>query len=87
MVVLGTTVGVALLAVAAEALHARRAGRLAKLVHGPTGRPMAIARAAAPIKVLASAALAFGLTTLLTSSTSSMPFSLLDRSFHIHRAL
>jgi Ca-activated chloride channel family protein len=55
---------VALAAVAAEALHARRCRRLARLAFGPSGRPAPWARLAPAARVLALAALAWGLVTL-----------------------
>ncbi|MGL5097265.1 MAG: hypothetical protein ACRDD1_16890, partial [Planctomycetia bacterium] len=56
---------VVVLAAAAERLHAGRAGRLATLTFGPTGR-LSLAAAAAPLlRVAALGAVAWGLTTLL----------------------
>src|SRR5262249_23281174 len=49
----------------AEALHARRVRRVAVLAFGPGGKPAAWAQAAPYLRVLALAALAWGLATLL----------------------
>jgi Ca-activated chloride channel family protein len=56
---------VLLLAGLAEALHARRVRRVAVLAFGPRGQPAAWAQAAPYLRVLALAALAWGLATLL----------------------
>ena len=56
---------VAILATAAESLHARRCRRLARLAFGPNRRPAAWARFAPALRVAALAALCWGLVTLL----------------------
>ncbi len=56
---------VALVVIAAEILHARRCRRLARLAFGPDRRPAAWARLAPALRVLATAALCWGLVTLL----------------------
>jgi Ca-activated chloride channel homolog len=55
----------AILAVAAEFLHARRIRRLARLAFGPDRRPAPWARFAPMLRVAAFTALAWGLLTLL----------------------
>jgi Ca-activated chloride channel family protein len=55
----------AILAAVAEALHARRVHRLARLAFGPDRRPAPWARLAPAIRVAAIAALCWGLVTLL----------------------
>jgi len=55
---------VAILAAAAEWLHARRCRRLARLAFGPNLRPAAWARLASPLRVASLAVLAWGLVTL-----------------------
>jgi Ca-activated chloride channel family protein len=52
------------LATAAETLHARRVRRLAALAFGPSRRPAPWVYLAAPLRVAALGALAWGLTTL-----------------------
>jgi Ca-activated chloride channel family protein len=54
----------AVLVLLAEWLHARRVRRVALLAFGPSRRPAFWARAAAALRVLAAAALAWGLATL-----------------------
>jgi Ca-activated chloride channel homolog len=56
---------VAILALAAESLHAGRSRRLARLAFGPEGRPALWARLAPIFRVAALAALCWGLVTLL----------------------
>lgn len=56
----------ALLGMAAEAWHQRRVRRVALLAFGPEGKPSAWARGAPFLRVLALAALAYGLVTLLS---------------------
>lgn len=56
---------VAILALAAEALHAARTRRLARLAFGPGQKPAAWARMAPVLRVMALAALCWGLITLL----------------------
>jgi Ca-activated chloride channel homolog len=58
-------VATAILAAAAESLHARRSRRLARLAFGPDRRPAAWARLAPILRVVALAALCWGLVTLL----------------------
>jgi Ca-activated chloride channel family protein len=58
-------IGAALLAALGEVLHAARVRRVARLAFGPGGRPRAWTWAAAPLKVLAVAGLAWGLVVLL----------------------
>lgn len=53
------------LALLAEWLHARRVRRVALLAFGPARRPGALGRAAPALRVLAAAALAWGLVSLL----------------------
>jgi Ca-activated chloride channel family protein len=53
-----------LLVALAEWIHARRVRRVANLAFGPRGRPAAWARAAPALRVIAAAALAWGLVTL-----------------------
>jgi Ca-activated chloride channel homolog len=55
---------VALLAMAAEALHAARVRRVAALAFGPGRRPLAWAYLAPPLRVLSLAAVAWGLVVL-----------------------
>jgi Ca-activated chloride channel family protein len=50
---------------AAEVLHARRCRKVAALAFGPSGRPAFWVYAAPPLRVLAMAALTWGLVTLL----------------------
>jgi Ca-activated chloride channel family protein len=59
------TAGAAILAAMAEVLHLRRCRRLARLAYGPDQRPAAWARFAPLARVLAVAALCWGLATLL----------------------
>jgi Ca-activated chloride channel family protein len=56
---------VALLAAGAEWLHARRVKRLRHLAFGPGGAPRMWTKVAAPLRVLALAAVAWGLLVLL----------------------
>src|SRR5262245_24047310 len=56
---------VALLAMAAEHLHARRTRRVARLAFGPSGKPALWARLAPVLRVAGVAALTWGLLTLL----------------------
>lgn len=56
---------VAILAAAAEVLHARRSRRLARLAFGPNQRPAPWALFAPPLRVAAMTALVWGLVTLL----------------------
>jgi Ca-activated chloride channel homolog len=56
---------VAILAIAAESLHAARTRRLARLAFGPGRRPAAWARMAPLLRVVALASLTWGLITLL----------------------
>ncbi len=56
---------VAILAAAAETLHAARCRRLARLAFGPARGPAVWARFAPVLRVAAFAALAWGLITLL----------------------
>ena len=56
---------VAILALAAETLHAARTRRLARLAFGPGQKPAAWARMAPALRVMALAALCWGLITLL----------------------
>jgi Ca-activated chloride channel family protein len=65
MVAEAVACAVVVLAVAAEQLHARRCRRVAALAFGPTRRPAPWVWAAAPLRVLAVGALAWGLVTLL----------------------
>lgn len=55
----------ALLMTGAELLHARRVRRMAALAFGPGGKPALWTRLAPPLRVIAAAAVAWGLTTLL----------------------
>ncbi len=55
----------AILALAAETLHAARTRRLARLAFGPGQKPAAWARMAPALRVIALAALGWGLITLL----------------------
>ncbi len=64
MVTLWATASALLLAALGEALHARRVRRFARLVFGPSARPMPWAAAAPFLRVVAVAALAWGLVTL-----------------------
>lgn len=57
--------GVLVLTLCAEALHARRVRRLARLAFGPRLRPAPWARGAGVLRALAAAAVAWGLLTLL----------------------
>ncbi len=57
-------VGVAVLATAAEVLHAARVRKLAALAFGPGRRPLAWALAAPALRVIAVAAVCWGLATL-----------------------
>ena len=65
MVAEGIALAVAALAALAEFIHARRIRRVAFLAFGPTGRPSAWTRLAAPLHVLALTAATWGLVTLL----------------------
>jgi Ca-activated chloride channel homolog len=58
------SIGVAILALAAEALHARRVRAVAALAFGPSRRPLVWAYAAPFLRVAAFAATAWGLVTL-----------------------
>jgi Ca-activated chloride channel family protein len=58
-------IAAAFLAALGEVLHAARLKRVARLAFGPGARPRAWTRAAAPSRVAAAAAVAWGLTTLL----------------------
>ncbi|MGL4551429.1 MAG: VWA domain-containing protein [Gemmataceae bacterium] len=59
------TLGAFIVALTAEALHARRVSRLAALAFGPAGRAAAWTWAAAPVRVAGVTAAAWGLATLL----------------------
>jgi Ca-activated chloride channel family protein len=61
------TAGVAIVVAMAEFLHLRRCRRLARLAFGPDQRPAVWARFAPALRVLAIAALCWGLTTLLVA--------------------
>ena len=65
MVAETAALGVAILVVLAEILHARRVRHLARLAFGPSGRPAAWASAAPALRVAASSALTWGLVTLI----------------------
>lgn len=65
MVALYVALGVFLLTMVGEVLHARRVHRLRHLLFGPKGAPAAWASAAPFLRILASSALAWGLTTLI----------------------
>ena len=65
MVALYVALAVAVSALAAEALHARRIGRVAHLAFGPTGKPRLWARGAPFVRAAGLGLLAWGLTTLL----------------------
>lgn len=60
------TAAAAILAALAEALHARRCRRLARLAFGPEQRPAHWARVAPALRVAAGASLCWGLSTLLS---------------------
>ena len=65
MVAETAALGVAIVVLMAEVLHARRVARVARLAFGPVGRPAAWARLAPPARGLAGAAVTWGLVTLL----------------------
>jgi len=65
VVALYVALGVFLLTMVGEVLHARRVHRLRHLLFGPKGAPAAWASAAPFLRILASSALAWGLTTLI----------------------
>lgn len=65
MVAEAVAFGALVLALAAEALHARRVRRVARLAFGPSGKPLAWARFSPFLRAVSIAALAWGLTTLL----------------------
>ena len=65
MVALYVALGAILLTMVGEVLHARRVHRLRHLLFGPKGAPAAWASAAPFLRILASSALAWGLTTLI----------------------
>jgi Ca-activated chloride channel family protein len=65
MVSLYVTLGVLALAMLGELLQARRIGRLRHLVFGPTGSPARWVLVVPLVRILSSAALAWGLSTLL----------------------
>ena len=65
MVALYVALGAFLLTMVGEVLHARRVHRLRHLLFGPKGAPAAWASAAPFLRILASSALAWGLTTLV----------------------
>lgn len=65
MVALYVALGAFLLTMVGEVLHARRVHRLRHLLFGPKGAPAAWASAAPFLRILASSALAWGLTTLI----------------------
>lgn len=65
MVAVWVALAVGLLAGVAEAVHARRTRRLARLAFGPTGRPRAWVRGTPAARVLALAVISWGLVTLL----------------------
>lgn len=65
MVELVVTGAVAVLALLAETLHARRVRRVARLAFGPGEQPAVWARWAGAARIASCAALAWGLTTLL----------------------
>lgn len=65
MVALYVALGAFLLTMVGEVLHARRVHRLRHLLFGPRGAPAAWASAAPFLRILASSALAWGLTTLI----------------------
>lgn len=57
--------GIGLVALAAEWLHARRVARIARLAFGPSGRPTLLARAAPALRVAAMTLAGFGAWLLL----------------------
>ncbi len=59
------TLGVAIVVLLAEVIHARRVARLARLVFGPSGQPAVWARSAPLLRVVASAGVTWGLVTLM----------------------
>ncbi|MBA4029545.1 MAG: hypothetical protein C0478_01300 [Planctomyces sp.] len=59
------TAGAVLLMLFAEMMHARRVDVAAALAFGPSRRPASWVRAAAPLRIIAAGALAWGLVTLL----------------------
>ena len=65
MVSLYVTLGVLALAMLGEMLQARRISRLRHLVYGPSGSPASWVVAVPLVRILSSAALAWGLSTLL----------------------
>ena len=56
--------GVALLVMLGEALHASRTARVGRLAFGPSGKPAVWARSATVLRTIAAAALVWGLATL-----------------------
>jgi len=66
VVALLATCAALLLATLAEALHARRVRRIAKLAFGPSGHPALWARLIPALRVLSACAVSWGLVTLLT---------------------
>ena len=65
MVAETAALGVALVVLIAEVLHARRVRRIARLAFGPTGRPALWATLAPALRVGATTAVAWGLVTLI----------------------
>ena len=65
MVALYVALAAFALTLTGEVLHARRVHRLRHLVFGPTGAPSAWAKGAPFARILASSALAWGLTALV----------------------
>ena len=65
MVAETAALGVAIVVLLAEILHARRVARLARLAFGPTGKPAFWARLAPALRVVALSGLTWGLVTLI----------------------
>lgn len=65
-------IAVLLAGVWAERIHARRSRAVAWLAFGPSGRPRPWTRLAAPLRVVAATALAWGLTILAVSPTEGI---------------
>jgi Ca-activated chloride channel homolog len=75
------------LAAAAEALHARRIARAARLAFGPTRRPRPWASAVPYLRAAAAGALTWGLTTLLLLPPSIHEVDVIPEGEHRHVVL
>ncbi len=78
---------VLVIVLAAESLHARRTRHIARLAFGPTGKPRHWARCAPLARAAATAALAWGLTTLLLLAPKVHRVQTIDKNAMRHLVL